>query len=181
VPIVQGLVVGQCVDLSHTYHQVSTCESMSENQQLIMDVRHWNNHRELYLAGCQREQVEPNKRVMVAVTEEEEGKKPKDQMTLEGWTVAKVPQWSREGLMEHIVELVVVDDQVRNLCNKSCTLKALNAQFWTVTRRPFPSWTVQPSVDSSCSNAPLPGIAISLTARPSPRPSIRKRKRSEIS
>ena len=32
---------------------------------------------------------------------------------LEGWPVAKVPQWSRQGLMEHIVKLVVVDDQVR--------------------------------------------------------------------
>ena len=35
------------------------------------------------------------------------------QGSLEEWTVAKAPQWSKEGLMEHIVELVVVDDQVR--------------------------------------------------------------------
>lgn len=45
---------------------------------------------------------------------EAEGPRPQDQKTLEGWAVAKVPQWTKEGLMEHIVELVVVDDQVRN-------------------------------------------------------------------
>jgi hypothetical protein len=51
---------------------------------------------------------------MTAVTEAAEGgKKLQEQKTLDGWPVAKVPQWSREGLMEHIVELVVVDDQVR--------------------------------------------------------------------
>ena len=51
---------------------------------------------------------------MTAVTEAAKGKKkPQEQKTLEGWSVAKMPQWSREGLMEHIIELVVVDDQVR--------------------------------------------------------------------
>jgi hypothetical protein len=52
---------------------------------------------------------------MRAVTEAEGETKPQEQKTLEGWTVAKVPQWSRDGLMEHIVELVVVDDQVRRV------------------------------------------------------------------
>lgn len=66
------------------------------------------------MAGCEREEVEPNERVMKAVAEAAADNKPKEQGTLEGWTVAKVPQWTKEGLMEHIVELVVVDDQVRN-------------------------------------------------------------------
>lgn len=64
------------------------------------------------MAGCEREKVEPNERVMKAVTEAAGGK-AQEQGTLEGWTVAKMPQWTKEGLMEHIVELVVVDDQVR--------------------------------------------------------------------
>jgi hypothetical protein len=51
---------------------------------------------------------------MKVAAEAAAGTKAKEQGTLEGWTVAKEPQWSREGLMEHIVELVVVDDQVRN-------------------------------------------------------------------
>lgn len=63
---------------------------------------------------------------MSQVTEEEGGGKLKKQKTLEDWTVAKVPQWSKAGLMEHIVELVVVDDQVRtvrHLCNNdSCSI-----------------------------------------------------------
>lgn len=78
-----------------------------------MDIRHWGTHEEKYLAGCKRERVEPNERIMSDVKEAAEGKKPPEQRTLEGWTVAKVPQWTKEGLMEHIVALVVVDDQVR--------------------------------------------------------------------
>ena len=64
-----------------------------------------------YLAGCQSEQVEPNKCIMSAVTKT--GEEIKEQESLEGWTILKAPLWSKEGLMEHIIELVVVDDQVR--------------------------------------------------------------------
>jgi hypothetical protein len=70
------------------------------------------------LAGCKKEGIEPNKRVMSEVTKAEGpegGGKLKEQRTLEDWTVAKVPQWTKAGLMEHIVELVVVDDQVRTV------------------------------------------------------------------
>jgi hypothetical protein len=48
---------------------------------------------------------------MSAVTKTGEG--IKEQGSLEGWTIPKAPLWSKEGLMEHIIELVVVDDQVR--------------------------------------------------------------------
>jgi hypothetical protein len=63
-----------------------------------MDARHWNTHRKLYLAGCEHEKVEPNKRVMMAVTEEVEGTKLQEQRTLEGWTVAKVPSVDEGGV-----------------------------------------------------------------------------------
>ena len=69
----------------------------------------------MYLAGCKKEGIEPNQQVISEVTEEAGGKKLQEQKTLEDWTVAKVPQWSKDGLMEHIVELVVVDDQVRTV------------------------------------------------------------------
>jgi hypothetical protein len=52
---------------------------------------------------------------MDATTKTEEVTKPLEQRMIKGWTVTKVPMWSREGLMEHIVELVVVDDQVRKV------------------------------------------------------------------
>jgi hypothetical protein len=93
---------------------------------LITDARQWNTHGEQYLAGCQCEEVEPNERVLSAVTEAAEGSKPQEQRMLEGWAVVKMPQWSRDGLMEHIVELVVVDDQVGNRCEAHqnlCKLK----------------------------------------------------------
>ena len=67
----------------------------------------------LYLVGCKKEQVTLNQRIMTAVTEAAKGKKTQGQKMLEEWPVAKVPQWSRQGLMEHFIELVVVDDQVR--------------------------------------------------------------------
>ena len=92
-----------------------------------MDIRHWKTHGELYLAGCQCEKVEPNERIMLAVTKPAEGTKPDEQRTLEGWTVAKVPAWSKEGLMEHIVELVVVDDQVRKAKIIYVTVLILNS------------------------------------------------------
>jgi hypothetical protein len=81
------------------------------NQYLITNFRHWSTHKAKYLAGCQSEQVEPNQRIMSAVTKTGEG--IKEQGSLEGWTIPKAPLWSKEGLMEHIIELVVVDDQVR--------------------------------------------------------------------
>jgi hypothetical protein len=65
------------------------------------------------MAGCPREQVEPNERIMSNVMKPGEGAETQKQELLEKWTVAKVPQWLKAGLMEHIVELVVVDDQVR--------------------------------------------------------------------
>jgi hypothetical protein len=78
----------------------------------MMDIRQWSTHREPYLEGCKFEGVEPNECVMSA---DREKTRPSQQGSLEGWTVAKVPQWSKRGLMEHIVELVVVDNQVREV------------------------------------------------------------------
>ena len=63
--------------------------------------------------GCKKEKVEPNKCIMKSVTKEAQGTRLQDQKLLEGWTVSKVSQWSKEGLKEHLIELMVVDDQVR--------------------------------------------------------------------
>jgi hypothetical protein len=87
---------------------------MAWYQQLTVENRQWDTHKTVYLAGCKHEQVEPNERIMRKVAESEHKKNPQEQTMMDGWTVTKAPQWSREGLMEHIIELVVVDDQVRN-------------------------------------------------------------------
>ena len=50
---------------------------------------------------------------MKSVTKEAQGTRLQDQKSLEGWTISKVSQWSKEGLKEHLIGLVVVDDQVR--------------------------------------------------------------------
>jgi hypothetical protein len=80
-----------------------------------MDDRVWDTHGKPYLEGCKLAGVEPSQRIMEAVTMAAGGGKLQAQRTLEDFTVAKVPQWTKDGLMEHIVELVVVDDQVRKV------------------------------------------------------------------
>jgi hypothetical protein len=65
--------------------------------------------------GCQKEGVEPNQRILGLVTKVK-GTTAMAQGSLEEWAAGKAaPQWSKEGLMEHIVELVMVDDQVRQV------------------------------------------------------------------
>lgn len=76
----------------------------------MMGVRQWSTHKEPYLVGCKFEQVEPNECIMTA---DKEGSGLLQQVSLEEWTVTKAPQWLKKGLMEHIVELIMVDDQVR--------------------------------------------------------------------
>ncbi|KAN0130476.1 Ribonuclease H-like domain containing protein [Lactarius tabidus] len=78
-------------------------------------IRQWNMHKEQYLTGCQCENIEPNQCMMSSVAKAPEGTRLQEQSSLEGWTVAKESQWSKQGLMEHIIELVVVDNQAFSL------------------------------------------------------------------
>ena len=48
---------------------------------------------------------------MKSVTKEAEGTRTQNQKSLECWTITKVSQRSNKGLKEHLIELVVVDDQ----------------------------------------------------------------------
>ena len=57
-------LVGNVSDLLHTYPQVAMHDLKTWNQHLITDFRHWSTHKAKYLAGCQSEQVEPNKCIM---------------------------------------------------------------------------------------------------------------------
>jgi hypothetical protein len=147
-----------------------------------MDIRFWNTHKVLYLAGCKKEWVEPNEQVVSEVTAAEEWTKPQEQRTLEGWAVTKVPQWTKEGLMEHIVKLVVVDDQVRravHLCNNGSALMADCSTCIMSTQRPFLLWTMQLSIVSSCSNALVPRRVIFPTAQVLPMLSTKRHTKSE--
>ena len=68
------------------------------------------------MAGCQKEGVEQNQHILGLVTK---GKgtttsPTKVQGSLEEWVTGQAtPGWLKDGLMEHIIELVRVDDQVR--------------------------------------------------------------------
>ena len=113
VLIVQEMAGRQRFYMSHPRHQVVFMMAKTCNQYLMTDIRYWSTHKNLYLAGCEHEGVEPNQCILSAVKRAEQGTIPQGQGSLEEWTAKKIPKWSKDGLMEHIVELVVVDDQVR--------------------------------------------------------------------
>ena len=69
----------------------------------------WASHGETYLAKCQAKGITPHP---CAVAHSE---KPSDehteQQTIEGF-LKPVSKWSREGLLEHLVEYIATEDQV---------------------------------------------------------------------
>ena len=113
VLVVQDMAGQECFYMLHACHQVVFTMAKSCNQYLMTDVRYWSTHKNRYLAGCTHKGVEPNQCVLSAVKWVEQGTITQGQGSLEEWTAQKIPKWSKDGLMEHIVEFVIVDDQVR--------------------------------------------------------------------
>ncbi|KAF8256624.1 hypothetical protein EI94DRAFT_1710730 [Lactarius quietus] len=101
-------------------------------------IRHWGTHEGWYLAGCQRERVEPNERIMSTVMKAGKGAETQKQESLEKWTVDKVPLWSKVGLMEYIIELVVVDDQAISLVDRAAFHRLLLFQHPTLMDHDIP-------------------------------------------
>ena len=69
----------------------------------------WVSHGETYLAKCQAKGITPHPRAVA------QSEKPSDehmeQQTIEGF-LKPVSKWSREGLLEHLVEYIATEDQV---------------------------------------------------------------------
>jgi hypothetical protein len=74
--------------------------------------RNWSTHGETYLAKCKELNFTP---VLAALPEQQDGSgdlnEESTQQNLDGF-VKSVPKWSKEGLLQHIVDFVVSDDQV---------------------------------------------------------------------
>ncbi len=74
--------------------------------------RNWSTHGETYLAKCKELNFTP---VSAALPEQQDSSgdlnEESTQQNLDGF-VKSVPKWSKEGLLEHIVDFVVSDDQV---------------------------------------------------------------------
>ena len=74
--------------------------------------RHWASHGEMYLAKCKELQIEP----YPCAKPKSEDDKPSDgtrQTRLDGFVqgVTSV-KWSKEGLLEHVLDFVLSEDQV---------------------------------------------------------------------
>ena len=74
--------------------------------------RHWASHGEMYLAKCKELQIEPHPRAKP----KSEDDKPSDrtrQTRLDIFVqgIASI-KWSKEGLLEHVLDFVLSEDQV---------------------------------------------------------------------
>jgi hypothetical protein len=75
--------------------------------------RQGGEHYLRYCAGCEKASIAPNSRCAPVGDDQSFGTRS-TQSSIESFAipVVKVPTWSREGLLSHICELVVSDDQV---------------------------------------------------------------------
>ncbi|KAH9012218.1 hypothetical protein EDB83DRAFT_2321969 [Lactarius deliciosus] len=99
--VVQDMADRKCFDMPYAYHQAKSC--IKEVVSITDDgCRQWNTHGELYLTGCQHEDIKLNERVMSAVREVTPGMKSQEQGTLEGWSaivlqeLVAIPSFSQE-------------------------------------------------------------------------------------
>ncbi len=77
--------------------------------------RKWASHGARYLRKCAEQGLTPNHLAVPKPTTEDlnEGGSTLDSF------VKKVPKWTQQGLLDHIVELIVSDDQVMRHSNLS--------------------------------------------------------------
>ncbi|KAF8801154.1 hypothetical protein BYT27DRAFT_7262185 [Phlegmacium glaucopus] len=73
--------------------------------------RNWESHGEQYLKKCKASKIEPHPRALAIKIEEEQEEK------IDGF-LKPAPKWTKEGLLEHIIEFVVVDDQPFTIVEK---------------------------------------------------------------
>jgi hypothetical protein len=78
----------------------------------LKDYRNWSTHGEIYLTKCNELDFEPVAAALPPQSKDSERlDESASQANLDGFA-KPVPKWSKEGLLEHIVDLVVSDDQV---------------------------------------------------------------------
>jgi hypothetical protein len=73
--------------------------------------RNFTTHGKVYLEKCKEVDMEPVAAALPQKSQDSTSLQD-SQANLDGF-VKSVPKWSKEGLLEHIIDLVVSDDQVR--------------------------------------------------------------------
>jgi len=74
-------------------------------------ISNWETHGEKYLRKCKNLKIEPNPICLPQTDDNKSQNKPNQQTNLQDY-VTPIPKWTKEGLLEHILEFVVQDDQV---------------------------------------------------------------------
>lgn len=73
--------------------------------------RHWKMHGDYYLEKCAERKIEPNKAALPS-KDGRDADEPEWVQPSIGNFVKSIPKWSKEGLLEHVVDFVVSGDQV---------------------------------------------------------------------
>jgi len=83
---------------------------LQHTYQLTFPTGHWETHGQIYLEKCEGLKIEPNPNKLPTATKDAT-KTDLVQLSIDSF-VKSVPKWSKEGLLEHIVDFVVSGDQV---------------------------------------------------------------------
>jgi hypothetical protein len=74
--------------------------------------RNWSSHGEMYLQKCRELEIDPDERALPKPETEKPAGLSK-QASLDSFVEAPPNvKWSRQGLLEHIMDFVISDDQV---------------------------------------------------------------------
>jgi hypothetical protein len=80
--------------------------------------RNWKTHGEMYLKKCKELEIEPVKTALPELCKELGQVKMSSHPNLDGF-VNSVPKWSKEGLLEHILDFIALKDQVSQIFSVS--------------------------------------------------------------
>ncbi|GLB42145.1 putative hAT family C-terminal dimerisation region [Lyophyllum shimeji] len=114
------------IQTQHRYHgaREDECFFTGATSSLRKHIsRSWESHGPIYLAKCEKNGVTPNPRALG----DDEADEDEDQANLDGFVHA-APKWTREGLLEHVMQFVVEDDQAFTLVEKDTFRRILKYQ-----------------------------------------------------
>jgi hypothetical protein len=74
-----------------------------------INYNNWESHGETYLTKCQAKGITPHPHVLAH--SDKPSDKCTEQQSIEGF-LKPVPKWSQKGLLEHLVEYIVTEDEL---------------------------------------------------------------------
>ncbi|RDB19238.1 hypothetical protein Hypma_013493 [Hypsizygus marmoreus] len=106
-----------CEICKHRGSSEADCFYTGRNSTLRMHIAwSWKTHGSIYLEKCDALGIKPNDHACPVEDDDDDEQGPQ-QAKLDGF-VRSTPKWTKEGLLEHIVQFVVEDDQAFTLVDK---------------------------------------------------------------